>query len=80
MRFLVQESPSRGERAVTPLRISGFALPFQGDLAVAQLSYHSMNMIAAAKEIMPNALPRPCTLLPADTVTGVGVVWGGFVD
>lgn len=36
--------------------------------------------MAAANEIMANTLPRACTLLPEETVTGVGVVTGGFVD
>jgi hypothetical protein len=39
-----------------------------------------MNMIAAANEIIPNALLRPCILLLLETVTGVLVVTGGFVD
>lgn len=37
-------------------------------------------MIATANEMTTNALPRPCILLPAETVTGGVVVTGGFVD
>lgn len=44
------------------------------------LQNHSMNTMLAANEIMANALLRVCTLLAAETVTGVGVVTGGFVD
>jgi len=39
-----------------------------------------MNMIAAANETRPKAWLTLCTLLPAETVTGVLLATGGFVD
>jgi hypothetical protein len=48
--------------------------------AVPGTTYYNMNMTAAANKVNPKALLTPWMLLPPDTVTGVLLATGGFVD